>query len=611
MAIATHTRNHPDARHYCVNLDAARPEELVPEGQLDLLMASPECTFFSRARGGKPVRDQWRVSAWHVQRWASTLDINALLIENVPEFRDWGPVDGEGKPDPAQKGLYFQAWVQALWGMGYTVDWRLLNAANFGDATTRVRFFLQARKDGRPIRWPEPSHSATGEADMLGQRPRWRSARDVIDWANPGNSLLNRKRPLSLKTRLRIARGLVRFGGELAPAYVRLLDLPAEEEARLLGLVEAGAPEPFVCGNRENNTPRAVDDPLPTATTATGGGMFLVQPSASPFVLGQQSGAVARSADAPLPTIATDGAISLVEPMLTSYYGASDGAQSVDSPVPTITTVARHGLCCPMVVPYGPKAEARSTEDPLPTIMTRDRLGVCGPTARPFVFGKQSSPSYRMVTEPLPTITTMGAPWLVSPFIVPQFGEAEGQSPRVHDIADPLPAVTSHGAGALVDPVIVHIDHSNGWGSGVRSIDEPLSTIVTEKNLAVAEPVVLQMAQVGRTDEGMARSVDQPLYTITTHNNLAVAEPVLTRVAGELAADPRRLVMLDGAPCLLDIRFRMLTNRELARAMSFDDATAEYQFTGNAGEVTRQIGNAVPVRTAEALVTAILVEAGS
>ncbi len=607
-AIKTHTRNHPKARHYCVNLDAARPEDLVPEGRLDLLMASPECVFFSRARGGKPISDQARMSAWHVQRWASNLDIRCILVENVPEFRDWGPVDPvTGKPIPEKKGTYFVAWREALVGMGYEVDYRLVNAADYGDATTRVRFFLQARKDRQPIRWPEATHCRTGDADMLGSRPRWRSAREIIDWANPGNSLLTRKRPLSLKTRLRIARGLRKFGGQLAPLYVRLLDLPPEEEAAFLAVERNGHAAAFTFGNRSNNVPKSTEQPVPAMTTSTGGGIGVVVPTAEPFVLGQQSGSAPRLTDDPLPTVAAGGAISLVEPsatpfvigqhgnavarsiddpiptvcaiarisfiepMLTSYYGASEGAQSVDQPVPTITAKARHGLCSPLIVPYGPKAEARSANEPLPTILTKDRLGVCEPTAEPFTMGKQSHPSYRPVTEPLPTILTEGgAGWLVSPFIVPQFGERDDQLPRVHDIEDPLPCVTSHGAGSLV------------------------------------EPLVLQMAQVGRTDDGMARSTDLPIPTVTTHKNLALAVPTLTEADGE--TDPRRLVSIDGQLFRLDIRFRMLSNPELARAMGFENGELKYDFAGTVGEVTRQIGNAVAVGTAKALVLAILDE---
>lgn len=530
VAIATHSRNHPKARHACVDLDAARPEELVPEGRLDLLMASPECVFFSRARGGKPVSDQRRMSAWHVQRWCSALDIRCVLVENVSEFQDWGPLLENGRPDPARKGWYFRAWTQALTAMGYAIDWRLLNAANYGDATTRTRFFLQARKDGLPILWPDATHTPAGRGDFFGSTRPWRAAREVIDWTNPGASLLGRKRPLSLKTRLRIARGLQRFGGSLATRYIRLLDLPEEEEAAFLAGCAGDTSAPFVVGNRSNNVPKAMEEPLPTFTTSTGG-VFLVEPTAEAFSLGQQSGSVARSVEEPLPTIATAGAISLIEPSLLSYYGNSDGATSVDLPLPTVTTKARFGLCRPMVVKLYGTSSTASVEQPVPTVTAGGtHLGLC------------------------------------QPFIVPQFGEADGQAPRLHDIAAPLPAVTGHGAGALV------------------------------------QPLVLQMAQVGRNDGGMVRTAGQPLPTITAHNNTAVATPTLTPSGEDM--DPRRLVEIDGQVYALDIRFRMLTNRELARAMGFEG----YQFTGNVGEITRQIGNAVCVNLAAALVTAILGE---
>jgi DNA (cytosine-5)-methyltransferase 1 len=233
----------------------------------------------------------------------------------------------------------------------------------------------------------------------------------------------------------------------------------------------------------------------------------------------------------PLPTIATAGAISLIEPSLVSYYGASDETTSVDRPLPTVTTKARFGLCRPMVVKLYGTSSTASVEEPVPTVTAGGtHLGLC------------------------------------QPFIVPQFGEAEGQAPRLHDVAAPLPAVTGHGAGALV------------------------------------QPLVLQMAQVGRSDDGMVRHAGQPLPTITAHNNTAVATPVLAPSAEGM--DPRRLVEIDGQVYALDIRFRMLTNKELARAMGFEG----YTFTGNVGEVTRQIGNAVCVNLAAALVTAILGE---
>lgn len=535
VAVETHRKNHPSARHYCVDLDAARPEDLVPEGRLDLLIASPECTFFSRARGGKPMSDQRRMSAWHVQRWATALNVRCILIENVPEFIYWGPLLPSGKPDPARKGAYFQAWVKSLRELGYDVAFRVLNAADFGDATTRRRFFLQARKDGRPIRWPEPTHSPSGSRDLFGGKQRWRAAREIIDWQKPGRSLLDGKgKPLSLKTRLRIARGLQRFGGALAPLYIALLDLPPEEAAAFQ-IGDPTGPEPFVLGQQSGAVARSVEQPIPTVATA--GVVRLAQPTAEPFITVQRENDLPRSIDAPLQTISTSPAMALVHPFIAPYYRTS-GARAVDEPLPTVTTHDRFGLCQPLVAPYGPKAEARSTEQPLPTILTRDRLGLATPTAEPF--------------------------------FVDNFGEREGQAPRVRSVGKPLSTVTSRGAGNLVDPVIVQGLLSHQAGKGVRSVEEPLFTITTGARMGLAEPTLHQIED-GRID-------------------------------------PRRVVLVDGTPLLLDIRFRMLSNRELARAMGFDDAESEYEFVGTAREITRQIGNAVPVNLAKALVLAALDE---
>lgn len=520
LAIETHKANHPTARHYVEDVTVADPERIVPEGRLDLLMASPECRYYSRARGGKPVHDQGRMNPWAVHRWLSSLDVRCLLVENVPEFVSWGPLGDDGRPNLRGTGLYFQAWIKALWEMGYAAEWRMLNAADFGDATTRVRFFLQARKDGRPIVWPEPTHSATGEADMTGQRPRWRSARDVIDWSNAGRSLLDdpryQRRPLSEKTRRRIARGLERFGGPLAPLYVRLLGLEPDGDAA------GGDGAAFLMGKQSSPALRGMDEPLPTVTTD--GGIALVEPRAAPFVLGQHPAA---------------GAISLVAPTLIHYYGNGSGL-------------------------YG-----HPVTEPVPTVTTRARFGLVRPEARPF--------------------------------LVPNWGERDGQQPRVHDVEAPMPAVTSHGAGALVSPVLVDVNHAGERAA--RSVDAPLGTLTTKRGTGVVNPVVVQIDQQ-RNGNGV-RSVDEPVPTLVTKASVALAEPVLEPVT-DGRGDPRRLVVVDGVLHQLDIRFRMLTNRELARAMGFEDAETGYEFVGNTSEVTKQIGNAVPVGTACALVGAVL-----
>lgn len=320
VAIETHQKNHPDARHYCTGLDAARPLDLIPEGRLDLLMASPECTHHSRARGGKPINDQSRASAWHVVRWATELRVRSILVENVPEFEAWGPLCARGlRPLKSRRGEYFRAWVSALEAIGFRVAWRVLNAADYGDATTRKRLFVQARSDGKPIAWPAPTHSQSGTADLFGAgAKRWRAARDVIDWSLPGRSIFGRAKPLSANTLRRIYTGAERFGW----------------------------PEPFLVVLRQHMDARSLDAPLPTIT-AGGTHLGLVQP----FVLGQQSGSAPRAVTRPLPTIATGGAHALVSgpeaflvPAFGERAGQSPRVHAIDAPAPTICATGRLNL---------------------------------------------------------------------------------------------------------------------------------------------------------------------------------------------------------------------------------------------------------------------------
>ena len=419
MAVATHAANHPTARHLVEDVSMVAPEAVVEEGRLDLLMASPECKFYSRARGGKPVHDQGRMNPWAVHNWLTKLDVTCVLIENVPEFVKWGPLNPNGRPDKAHKGEHFQAWFLTFHALGYKAEWRMLNAADYGDATTRIRFFLMARKDGIPVVWPEPSH-AKGDTGMFPGRLPWRGAREIIDWSNPGRSLLDdpkyRKKPLAEKTRQRIARGLKRFGGPLAPLYIRLLDLPGEESdaapqasdggegpfilnrhgengslrvhsveepmptatTRGAGYLVEPEAEPFVGANRNNNVPKDLGESIPAVTTAHGGGSFLVEPDINPFMLGQQSGEAPRSTDDPAPTVTGDGAISLVRPAIIEYYGRSH-ARDIDEPLSVITSMNKHGLVKAVLVEYYGQSGGADIDEPLPTVTAKARHGLANP----------------------------------------------------------------------------------------------------------------------------------------------------------------------------------------------------------------------------------------
>jgi DNA (cytosine-5)-methyltransferase 1 len=354
-AVATHTRNHPWARHLCADLGTVDPNKVVEGGKLDLLVASPECTHHSVARGGKPCSDQSRASAWHVLHWAERLRIDNILIENVKEFTTWGPLTKRGRPMKRRKGETFNAFLRALESLGYSVDYRVLNAADYGDATTRRRLFIQARRGSTPL-WPLTTHSQNQE----GGRASWRAAREIIDWGLKGESIFGRKKPLSRRTMARIEAGLRKFGGA---AFLTIARGPVDEPDRfarsvdepmpvcVAGGTHLGLAEPFIVAfHDEGNTNRPrvhpINEPLPTLDTSNRFGL------AEPFIMQccHDGGPRVRSVKEPLPTItcAHRGEMALVEPFLVKFYGSGKSVASVDQPAPTITTKDRMGLVEPV-----------------------------------------------------------------------------------------------------------------------------------------------------------------------------------------------------------------------------------------------------------------------
>lgn len=358
VAVETHAANHPEARHLCESLDSVDPRKAVG-GRLDLLWASPECTHHSRARGGKPINDQSRATAWCVVRWADALRPRWIGVENVQEFAEWAPIGENGKPLKSRRGDVFAAWVQALRALGYTVDWRVLCAADYGAATTRTRLFVLARHDGGkrgggPIPWPDETHAAVGaHPSLLRQVQPWRAAREIIDWSIAGRSIFGREKPLAENTLKRIAAGARKFWGvELEPFLVVMrnhcngVSLNQPLPTLTAGGTHIGIVQPFIVPFHspkpgEGCRAKSIDQPLPTLTCEPRFGI------AEPFLIGQQSGATARGVSAPAPTLSTAGAVSLIEPFLVSFYGSGVNVSSIREPLRTLTTRDRHGLVTP------------------------------------------------------------------------------------------------------------------------------------------------------------------------------------------------------------------------------------------------------------------------
>ncbi|MGJ4888919.1 DNA cytosine methyltransferase [Bradyrhizobium sp. HKCCYLRH3099] len=458
VAIDTHTKNHPQARHYCQDIATVQPHLVVPEGYLDLLLASPSCTHHSVARGGRPTSDQQRSDPWHLIPWFTQLHVRRALIENVWEFTNWGPVDhATGKPIKDRKGETFRAWVETIRGVGATsIEWHKLNAADYGkDATTRQRFIMKIRFDRMQIGWAPKTHAKRDSSEVsAGDKLPWKPARDIIDWRIKGRSIFTRKKPLAPKTLLRIHAGIVKFGWP-EPFIVVLRNhmaaqgIDAPLPAVTAGGTHLGLAEPVILNRHgDNGSVRAHDigDPMPTSDCRGAG--YLVEP----FVMAIGSTGAPRAANDPLPMITTGGAGSddqgcarpmLVEPFMLSRHG--DGApRAVSEPTPT--QVAKHSHC--LISPYygsGSGETCKSADDPLDTVTAKARFGV----VVPITHSDGANRARDVATDPLPTITTAHRGELA--FIAASFGERPGQAPRVHDIADPAPTICAQGRVDLVE----------------------------------------------------------------------------------------------------------------------------------------------------------------
>lgn len=497
-AVDTHQTNHPRIRHFCQDLATVRPIVAFPGGKIDVLIASPSCVYHSGARGGRPVNDQQRMDPWYILPWLTDLDVTVLVVENVPEFMQWGPVDqATGRPVKKLQGKYYLSWVNAICALGYTYDARILRCADYGDGTTRERYFGIFRRDGLPIRWPMPTHAPQVEDGLFAAR-KWRSAREFIDWTRRGQCIFERKRPLASNTIRRLIVGARRFFGPLAPLYVAALDV---ELLRSMAYEAARGRKSKVVVLPQKDQQVSADGAALIELHGTG---------------------TAHSTDARLPSIAAGG----------KHYG-----------------LAQADLA--------------------------------------FIVGQQSGAVARPATQPLPTVATAGAIRVA----VPQLVSVEG-----------------------VDPLLLHVNHSGP--ARVQSVDVPLPSQPGSRGLGMLNPLIVSYYRTGT-----ATPVAMPLPTISTRERLALADPTVVQFhevdlvpeaandnLARLAAAKRLIVIIDpvtGAPSYakLALLFRMLLNHELAAATSFP---AGYRFTGTDKEVTKQIGNAVPVATARAIIGAVL-----
>lgn len=449
------------------NLSVEDDESYIVEG-----IVVHNCTHHSIARGGRPMSDQSRASAWCVAHWASRIQVDRIIVENVPEFLAWGPLDPSGKPIKAKRGAMFRSWVRTLEDLGYEVQHRVLNCADFGDPTTRKRLFVVASLGGA-VEWPEASHCdprLLAECLVPETRAPWRTAREIIDWSLEGRSIFGRKKPLAEKTLRRTFAGLARFSGVAAYPHLVALrsymaglgmeppELPAHFDGSAVG-------SPSACllphlGVTGNNQPRPLDAPLHTVTASHGAGK-IIEPCILPHQRGWE-GDSTDSTDRPMRTVTGHTKAMLAEPILSAYHSGAGGEnrnQALTDPIGTLDCSNRYALTEPVIVTVnhgntpgedGDTRRSQSVDAPLGTVTTSRGKAV----AQPFVLPHRQHDRMDVdpVDAPMRTITAQNGRQnhLAEPVIIPNFGERDGQEPRAHAVGAPLPAVTSHGAGMLV-----------------------------------------------------------------------------------------------------------------------------------------------------------------
>ena len=579
-AVAMHLTNHPYTQHYCESVWDIDPVTVCASRPVGLAWFSPDCKHFSKAKGGKPVNKNIRGLAWVVLRWAAKVKPRVIMLENVEEFQTWGPIR-KGKPIKKRAGETFSRWRWQLEALGYQVEMRELRACDYGAPTIRKRFFVIARRDGKPIVWPEPTHGAPdSEAVRSGKLLPWRTAAEIIDWSLPCPSIfdtaeeimekhgLRAQRPLKEATLRRIARGIQKF------------------------VIEN--PDPFIVGvNHTANyydcfRGQSINEPYGTVTAKNGNGIVV------PILAGVGGRAAqcnSRSADNPILTTTAKADVCLLTPTLIQYHGEKCPnevrGQSLEDPILTIDGSNRYGMAAATMIQMGygeaPGLAPRvpGVDKPIGTIVTKGKHVVVTAFLSKYYAGGYTGKG-NATGEPLNTITSVDHNALVTANLIKFQQNSMGQDPHepVHTV---MPGEQRF--GIVTSNLCILRNNCTG-----QPVNEPINTIMTSPG-HFAEVRAFLVKYYG---QGNGQSVDKPLHTATAQDRFG-----LVTIAG-----------MDYA--IVDIGLRMLTPRELFLANGFPpDYIIDRDNAGKAYPKSKQVarcGNAVPPQFAEALVRANLPE---
>lgn len=471
-AIKMHKANHPNTKHYCENVWAVDPVKACNGHPVALAWFSPDCKHFSKAKGGKPKDKFIRGLAWVACRWAGLVRPRVIMLENVEEFKTWGPLGRRHHPIKAKQGETFQKFVQQLTDLGYEVQFRELIAADYGAPTMRKRFFMIALCDGKPIVWPEPTHApADSEEVKAGLKKPYVGAYTQLDFSLPCPSIFDTSeeikekygiravRPLAQKTMDRIARGFIKFvlnnpkpfiiqcnhGGERRPNDIR------EPMPTITGKHGYGIVEPYMVqiGQTGFAKDRSKDVREPLTTIVSKNEHCLIEPTLAPYMGTNTTNHPGGNCKDPIHTITTGNQQCLISPTLIQYHSetSKDGVrgQTIKDPIMTVDSSNRYGLVASFLHKYydgGYKGAGETVENPLPTVAAWDHNSVV--TAN--LIQMNNHCDGKDIRQPLPTITAGDGHFgEVRAFLIKYYGQGTGQ-----DIKDPLDTVTAQDRFGLV-----------------------------------------------------------------------------------------------------------------------------------------------------------------